>query len=90
VADTGTGMDRAVRERVFEAFFTTKEITGTGLGLWVSQEIILKHRGLVHLHSRTAQNGAKSGTVFSIFIPDDPGLGAAPVTLEAAGQNTAS
>jgi PAS domain S-box-containing protein len=76
VADTGTGMEPGVRERVFEAFFTTKEVTGTGLGLWVSQEIILKHRGIVRVRSRTAQNGHASGTVFAIFIPDDPGLGA--------------
>jgi signal transduction histidine kinase len=76
VADTGTGMDGEVRERVFEAFFTTKEVTGTGLGLWVSQEIILKHHGLVHLRSRTARPGRPSGTVFEIFIPDDPSLAA--------------
>ena len=46
VADTGTGMEPAVLERIFEAFFTTKSVTGTGLGLWVSQEIIVKHGGL--------------------------------------------
>jgi PAS domain S-box-containing protein len=74
VADTGTGMEPPVRERVFEAFFTTKEVTGTGLGLWVSHEIILKHRGLVHVRSRTALEGLTSGTVFEIFIPDDPNL----------------
>ena len=74
VADTGAGMEPEVRERVFEAFFTTKENTGTGLGLWVSHEIIMKHRGMVHLRSRTGQNGRPSGTVFEIFIPDDPGL----------------
>lgn len=74
VADTGTGMEPAVRERVFEAFFTTKEVTGTGLGLWVSHEIIVKHRGFVHVRSRTANDGKSSGTVFSIFIPDDPDL----------------
>jgi PAS domain S-box-containing protein len=83
VADTGTGMEPAVRERVFEAFFTTKEVTGTGLGLWVSHEIIVKHRGLVHLRSRPAQQGQASGTVFQIFIPDDPALGA-PVQKTAA------
>jgi|HubBroStandDraft_1064217.scaffolds.fasta_scaffold31123_1 PAS domain S-box-containing protein len=77
VADTGTGMEPEVRGRVFEAFFTTKEVTGTGLGLWVSHEIILKHRGLVRVRSRTAQNGRPSGTVFEIFIPDDPSLAAA-------------
>jgi PAS domain S-box-containing protein len=84
VADTGAGMERAVRERVFEAFFTTKEVTGTGLGLWVSHEIIVKHRGLVHVRSRTAQAGRGSGTVFEIFIPDDPNLAAvAPKTTAA-------
>lgn len=72
VADTGTGMEPATRERIFEAFFTTKEVTGTGLGLWVSHEIILKHGGLVHVRSRAAQAGKPSGTVFQIFLPDDP------------------
>ena len=78
VADTGAGMAPPVRERVFEAFFTTKESTGTGLGLWVSHEIILKHGGLVHLRSRAAAPGNSSGTVFQIFIPDDPNLTPAP------------
>jgi signal transduction histidine kinase len=59
VADTGAGMEPAVRERVFEAFFTTKEVTGTGLGLWVSHEIIIKHHGLVHVRSRTPTSGGK-------------------------------
>ena len=83
LADTGAGMEPAVRERVFEAFFTTKEVTGTGLGLWVSHEIIVKHRGLVHFRSRPAQEGRSSGTVFEIFIPDDPKL-AVPVQKTAA------
>ncbi len=42
------------RSRLFEAFFTTKGATGTGLGLWVSHEIILKHHGIIHLRSRAA------------------------------------
>jgi PAS domain S-box-containing protein len=79
VADTGVGMEPEIREHIFEAFFTTKEITGTGLGLWVSQEIVLKHRGLMRVRSRAATraNGktpAGSGTVFEVFIPDDPSL----------------
>ncbi len=83
VADTGSGMEKAVREHVFEAFFTTKEVTGTGLGLWVSHEIIVKHRGLVHVRSRAASHKSvaarekSSGTVFQIFLPDDPKLTAA-------------
>jgi signal transduction histidine kinase len=74
VADTGFGMEQDVRERVFEAFFTTKEATGTGLGLWVSHEIILKHRGIVHVRSRAGGPGDVSGTVFQIFLPDDEKL----------------
>jgi signal transduction histidine kinase/HAMP domain-containing protein len=76
VADNGSGMEPAVRTRIFEAFFTTKEVTGTGLGLWVSQEIVEKHRGLIHVRSRPAVAGQTSGTVFQIFIPDDPNLAA--------------
>ena len=83
-ADTGAGMDPEVRKRVFEAFFTTKENTGTGLGLWVSLEILNKHRGMIHLRSREAAAGKASGTVFQFFIPDDPNLGN---TDESAASN---
>ncbi len=74
IADTGFGMEQEVRERVFEAFFTTKEDTGTGLGLWVSHEIILKHRGVVHVRSTAGGGGKPSGTVFQIFLPDNEKL----------------
>jgi signal transduction histidine kinase len=74
VADTGVGMDAETRTRAFEAFYTTKENTGTGLGLWVSQEILNKHHGTVLLCSRPAAEGKTSGTVFQFFIPDDGGL----------------
>jgi PAS domain S-box-containing protein len=74
IADTGDGMDKDVRAQLFEAFFTTKGSTGTGLGLWVSHEIILKHHGIVHVRSRPASETAPSGTVFQIFFPDDKGL----------------
>jgi PAS domain S-box-containing protein len=79
VADTGAGIDPEVRQHIFEAFFTTKESTGTGLGLWVSYEIVLKHHGAMHVRSRRSQSGRSSprngsGTVFQIFIPDNPGL----------------
>ncbi len=74
VADTGSGMSPAVRNRIFEAFFTTKEATGTGLGLWVSLEIIVKHHGLVRVRSRPASPGRPSGTVFQVFLPDNESL----------------
>jgi PAS domain S-box-containing protein len=67
VADTGQGMDAATRLRIFEAFYTTKGINGTGLGLWISKGIVDKHRGLLHVRSRS--EGAATGTVFSLFLP---------------------
>ena len=72
VADTGAGMSPEVRRRIFEAFFTTKEMTGTGLGLWVSHEIVLKHQGSIRVRSRVAADGQTSGTVFHLFFPDLP------------------
>jgi PAS domain S-box-containing protein len=73
IADTGMGMEPEVREHLYEAFFTTKEAKGTGLGLWVSHEIVAKHGGLIHIRSRAASTGRKdSGTVFELFIPDGP------------------
>ncbi|HEV2136685.1 MAG TPA: ATP-binding protein [Terracidiphilus sp.] len=83
-ADTGTGMDAEVRAHAFEAFFTTKEVTGTGLGLWVSHEIIVKHRGIVHVRSTPAGSGKPSGTVFQLFIPDNENLPAAGLPARTA------
>ncbi len=67
VADTGSGMSAAVQKKVFEPFFTTKGNTGTGLGLWVSLELIQKHRGTVRL--RSCEGEARHGTVFCLFFP---------------------
>ena len=67
VADNGTGMDEAIRSRLFEPFFTTKGEKGTGLGLWVSREILRKHRSSVRIRSRKAPQ--KGGTTFSIWLP---------------------
>jgi PAS domain S-box-containing protein len=89
-ADTGTGMDAEVREHAFEAFFTTKDVTGTGLGLWVSQEIIVKHRGLVHLRSTPAGGGKPSGTVFQIFIPDNENMTAGDAPAVASESENGS
>jgi PAS domain S-box-containing protein len=65
VADTGTGMSAETLRHLFEAFFTTKQATGTGLGLWVSEEIVRKHAGRIHIRSRTG-----AGTAFLLFFPD--------------------
>jgi PAS domain S-box-containing protein len=81
IADNGAGMNQEACKRAFEAFFTTKENTGTGLGLWVSLEIVSKHHGNIRVRSRTAAGGRQSGTIFRFFIPDDPELAA---TAESA------
>ncbi len=69
VADTGTGMSAATRAKLFYPFFTTKGHTGTGLGLWVSKEIMDRHRGLLRVRSSQAEK--HHGTVFSLFLPFD-------------------
>ncbi len=74
IADNGCGMPPEVEKRIFEAFYTTKGIHGTGLGLWISHGIIEKHHGLLHLRSTVGPG--PSGTVFQLFLPCDPFGGA--------------
>ena len=70
VADTGEGIHPAIEARLFEPFQTTKELTGTGLGLWVSKGIVEKHGG--RIRTRT-QRGPAHGTVFTVWLPVDGG-----------------
>lgn len=66
IADTGEGISPHILNHLFEPFHTTKEVTGTGLGLWVSKGIIDKHGGTISVRTRRV---APSGTVFSIWLP---------------------
>src|SRR5439155_26632647 len=68
IADTGSGIAPAQQNKLFEPFFTTKRDVGTGLGLWVSKNIVLKHEGSIQL--RSSVRPGKSGTVFSVFLPE--------------------
>ena len=82
IADTGTGFLPRIRKHLFEPFHTSKDATGTGLGLWISKGIIDKHQGRMHLRSRMLEAAPSSseqtphsqshGTVFAIWLPLQP------------------
>lgn len=72
VADNGSGIRPEDRARIFEPFFTTRRDSGTGLGLWLSEGIVRKHGGSIRL--RTCTRPGRSGTAFSIFLPERLGL----------------
>lgn len=67
IADTGIGMSDMTEEKAFQPFFTTKGISGTGLGLWISKEIIDRHHGRLKLKSN--QRPGHSGTTITMFLP---------------------
>ena len=67
VADTGTGMSAETRSNMYKAFFTTKGIGGTGLGLWISSEIVERHGG--QLRVKSSQWLQQTGTTFQLFLP---------------------
>ena len=64
VSDTGSGIAAEIKEKIFEAFFTTKPVgEGSGLGLHISQKIIDKHDGTITLASQPGH------TRFTIWLP---------------------
>jgi signal transduction histidine kinase len=83
IADTGSGIRRDIRGSMFEPFVSTKGDTGSGLGLWLSSEIVRKHGGTIQVKSRAASPG--SGTVFSVFLPLELHSGAHGAVQGVAG-----
>jgi PAS domain S-box-containing protein len=67
VADNGSGMDKITLSRIFEPFFTTKGIGGTGLGLWISHDLVIKNLGSISV--RTSNDPLKHGSVFVLSFP---------------------
>jgi two-component system CheB/CheR fusion protein len=67
IADSGTGMDTETLLKICEPFFTTKNETGTGLGMWVSAQLVERLQGDLRISSTTRPG--RSGTAFSLFLP---------------------
>jgi PAS domain S-box-containing protein len=81
--DHGTGISNELLEKIFEPFFTTKQYRGTGIGLWISRQLIEDHMGSIDVTSRTSP--PEQGTCFSIFLPYLNGL-QADGSASAAGR----
>jgi PAS domain S-box-containing protein len=65
--DNGTGIPLADQKKIFEPFYTTKKDTGTGLGLWLTLQLVEKHHGQLRLRSSTEPG--RTWTAFSVFLP---------------------
>lgn len=63
VSDTGTGISPEILADIFEPFITDKK-SGTGLGLTISRDIVIKHRGRI-----TAENNSERGATFRVTLP---------------------
>lgn len=63
IADNGIGIDPVILPNVFDAFITNKS-QGTGLGLTICYDIVVKHKGRI-----TAENNADKGATFKIWLP---------------------
>lgn len=66
-SDSGVGIPESEYARIFDAFHTTKGLKGSGIGLWLTSEVVRKHHGYIRMRSRT--QGPYRGAMFDIFLP---------------------
>lgn len=71
ILDNGPGIPLEFRGKLFQPFFTSKGEQGTGIGLWVSRNIVKNHGGTLRMHSSVTPD--RSGTCFSVFLPFQTG-----------------
>ncbi len=67
VRDNGTGMDRQTQEKMFSLFFSSKGSRGTGLGLYIANEVVQQHGGRIEVQSTLGE-----GTEFQVLVPREP------------------
>jgi len=79
VRDNGRGMDRRTVERMFDPYFTTRNVEGTGLGLWMVHGIVVHHLGAIEVQSELGK-----GTTIRVYLPELASQEAG-VTLTASG-----
>lgn len=68
VLDNGSGIPPEDRKKIFEPFYTTKKDVGTGLGLWLTLDLVEKHHGSIRMRSSTRPG--RTWTAFSVFLPE--------------------
>lgn len=68
--DNGTGITPGHRKKIFEPFFTTKKNVGTGLGLWLTANLVEKHQGSLRVRSSVVPG--RTWTAISVFLPTQP------------------
>ena len=64
IEDNGTGMSEETRAKLFTLFFSSKGKGGTGIGLYVSRQIVMQHGGRIDVASTRGE-----GSVFTVFLP---------------------
>lgn len=70
ISDTGSGIEREHRKKIFDPLFTTKKVgEGTGLGLTVSYAMIKKQGGWITFETKTKEESEQTGTTFIITLP---------------------
>ena len=67
IGNSGPGIPQESQPYIFDPFFTTKQDTGTGLGLWLVDEMVKKNGGTIRM--RTSTEPPHAGATFRIFLP---------------------